>query len=1031
MSGRHILIAALLLVLSLPVAAANTFIEDFTTQDYMDAAATTLDWDTAAGELRLYPFERSLVGALATPGNPIKLAVAGNLAYLACNAGGVAIVDITDPENPLQVFVFSPGAMTRAVALAGRLLYVAADAKIYVYDVGNPTSPVMVGDVNLPGLCFALCVDGDRLYSANDNGGISVIDITDPATPSLLGTLAMSGNTRDLAIAGNLLYVACHNSGIAIVDVADPAAPVQIGGRPTTSARSLALHGEYLFVADYSAGVQVIDIGNPVNPVIVGSVSPTSVTMDVHALGNHLFIADYTAGLIIADITDPEAPTVLERIDATATCALLAVGNHVYAADYIAGFEVYEFAGTRIPLQIGSALTGSACTNVEVEGDHALLGVNGLFSIYDISDIGSPSLVGTYPGFDTQAVAVSGNTACIAAADSLYILDVTDLVHPSRLGAHVGAGVGADIEVEGTLAFITNDDLLIYDISDPTAPTHLGTFASASGSDTEVVGDRAYVGASTKVHILDISDPANPVQIEDCYFGSYHCTSVEVADGLVFAGVNTRGLYIFDAETGNNLSQVESYPPNDIAVAGNRIFSCTDDIEVIDITDPANPIRQGTANSSLRGQDLCLIGDALICTSDFMAEGFEVYSLLQGDFDSENRSAQSSIICNSANIIAALRLSTQQDDHINWEVSTTNGYIWLPVENQDRWLFAEGWGYSLKWRSEHIVGETGINPACRRLDIKWLLASGEIETIADIPNDQGGQVRLSWLRSGFDMQGSTTPITGYEIYRRIDDRGRRATGGERWPDGEWDFIATVPAHGEETYSVVAPTLADSTIDDGLIESLFFIRSTTTDPYTFYDSAVIAGYSVDNLAPAVPVNFRRETPTLLVWEEADEEDFGFFTIYGSQVDHLDGSEEIIGYSTGIDMEITGHALPYFHLTASDLSGNESGAATVAGATTAPENLPMRYALHQCLPNPFNPTTLISFDLPVASRVSLTVYDAAGRLVLHLIDDELLPAGSQNSIWHGRNRQGAEMSSGLYFCTLETGGFSQTRKMTLVR
>ena len=85
----------------------------------------------------------------------------------------------------------------------------------------------------------------------------------------------------------------------------------------------------------------------------------------------------------------------------------------------------------------------------------------------------------------------------------------------------------------------------------------------------------------------------------------------------------------------------------------------------------------------------------------------------------------------------------------------------------------------------------------------------------------------------------------------------------------------------------------------------------------------------------------------------------------------------------------------------------------------------------VPNPFNPQTTISFDLPGEMPVNLSVYDVRGRLVDVLIDDEIAGAGRNEIVWRGRDRRGRELPSGTYFYRLEAGGFSETKRMTLLK
>ncbi len=83
-----------------------------------------------------------------------------------------------------------------------------------------------------------------------------------------------------------------------------------------------------------------------------------------------------------------------------------------------------------------------------------------------------------------------------------------------------------------------------------------------------------------------------------------------------------------------------------------------------------------------------------------------------------------------------------------------------------------------------------------------------------------------------------------------------------------------------------------------------------------------------------------------------------------------------------------------------------------------------------PNPFNPLTRVSFDLPVAGRVSLGVYDIHGRLVRLLLEDTL-PAGPGSAIWDGTDNRGRTVGSGVYFARLITADGVVQHKMVLVK
>ncbi len=97
------------------------------------------------------------------------------------------------------------------------------------------------------------------------------------------------------------------------------------------------------------------------------------------------------------------------------------------------------------------------------------------------------------------------------------------------------------------------------------------------------------------------------------------------------------------------------------------------------------------------------------------------------------------------------------------------------------------------------------------------------------------------------------------------------------------------------------------------------------------------------------------------------------------------------------------------------------------------LPKSFSLSQNFPNPFNPSTSINFNMPdgiKAHHTTLKIYDLRGRLIRTLIDKPLAP-GSYTVSWEGKNEKGQKVSSGAYFYRLTSAGFSQTRKMVLIK
>ena len=104
----------------------------------------------------------------------------------------------------------------------------------------------------------------------------------------------------------------------------------------------------------------------------------------------------------------------------------------------------------------------------------------------------------------------------------------------------------------------------------------------------------------------------------------------------------------------------------------------------------------------------------------------------------------------------------------------------------------------------------------------------------------------------------------------------------------------------------------------------------------------------------------------------------------------------------------------------------------GSSSASQRFPESYALKQSFPNPFNPSAVIEYSLPVISRVRLNVYNSIGQMVATL-QDGVEGAGYKTVHWNG-----SDVASGIYFYRLQAVSisnpaitFNETRKMVLLK
>jgi predicted lipoprotein with Yx(FWY)xxD motif len=365
-----------------------------------------------------------------------------------------------------------------------------------------------------------------------------------------------------------------------------------------------------------------------------------------------------------------------------------------------------------------------------------------------------------------------------------------------------------------------------------------------------------------------------------------------------------------------------------------------------------------------------------------------------------------------------------------------------------------------------------------------------IDSVSDVPGDEGGRVRIAINSTTWDHeQWYSHPVSLYNVWQRVDDpaliamidqgAGDGATIEEmsesspghstdassvsawpaiewndryfvqsnellqavQFPPGTWELLGSFAACQHQEYIYRASTLADST-GAGIPYSVYMVSVHTTTPSIWYTSEPDSGYSVDNLPPQPPEALVAEQSSVPVglsldWEVNVENDFSYYAVY------RDSSEDFMPapgnrIATPVDPEYFDdewrwNAGYYYKVSATDIHGNESDFVlltpeNVTGADTP--GRPRASYLRQNFPNPFNPSTTIEFGLERPARVSLMVYDAAGRLV-HVIADDDRPAGHYAEVWDGKDASSRAVSSGVYFYRLDTGSLTKTKKMILIK
>jgi hypothetical protein len=149
-------------------------------------------------------------------------------------------------------------------------------------------------------------------------------------------------------------------------------------------------------------------------------------------------------------------------------------------------------------------------------------------------------------------------------------------------------------------------------------------------------------------------------------------------------------------------------------------------------------------------------------------------------------------------------------------------------------------------------------------------------------------------------------------------------------------------------------------------------------------------------------------------------------YGFLVTAIDASSSGDQIKITIWDKLDGDKVIYDNLVMNELGG---GYITIIPTPFVKEgdelNIPYEFSLEQNYPNPFNPSTTIKYSIPDNGFVTLKVYDIIGNELITLVNEERSPGSYEVSF------NASEYSSGIYIYSLRTDGFTQTKKMMLIK
>jgi hypothetical protein len=246
------------------------------------------------------------------------IVVSSGLAFLSLAAGGLVIMNISNPAQPMLLGSYDHNA---TVGFFENLWYDSTTQLVYIthpyYDLliincSNPTTPTLVStfEIGEPFYMSNLFIEDEVAYltSSGSEGSLALVNVSTPQEPTLLSWTTVGDAIMDIQILEHRAYLVMQYNYLAIIDVSTPTAPSKVSSLKNWwfQTQTLFVNNSKVFIAQYAAGLRVVDTSNPANPVEIAAIRDhyRGICYDVVVQGAYIFIADGWDGLEIYQLVE-------------------------------------------------------------------------------------------------------------------------------------------------------------------------------------------------------------------------------------------------------------------------------------------------------------------------------------------------------------------------------------------------------------------------------------------------------------------------------------------------------------------------------------------------------------------------------------------------------------------------------------------------------------------------------------------------------------------------------------------------------
>ena len=955
-----------------------------------------------------YPSTQISLYPNTTGDNYLGLWLTGNVLYATNGNDGMDEFTVSAGYFTFVTTHTLPGYCQFISGLAnGNLAIAARGTGINLFD------PVAGSNFPIPTTAPAqgCCTFDNTIYAGVSYAGVAPgVTGFDIITTSVIGGYYIEGGPRNIFVMGDIAYIADYDAGLKTFDVSDPRNPVELGTGAIEDdwAYDVAVVGDYAFVVAFFSGLHVFDVSTPANPIEVGTYPVTQQGSRACALytNNYLIMVHYDLGIAKFDITNPMNPGLVGTWVATTgeprDVVVDETEGFAFVADYGEttddGVDVWDISG--VPTAPIDQYPIENCRSVAVLADYLYAGGNdGILHFFSVSGAGMLTHLNQYQTVnDIHGLAVD-NLYYVYAANwekGMEVVYAIDPANPEQAAYVETQGFGKAACYHDNFIYIADSySFYIYALGGAVEVT-LPDIEAAAGSALVIP---VTVTETTGLNILS-ANMTITYDLEILNIDTFDAagTMMEIANWII-----TPNLTPGSAILGGWAS-----PPTFVPLTGSgTLINFTGMVdagaavgETTDLTFTYFIFGEGRPVAYTYNGSVTVI-------AQYTISGTVTY------YDPANPNAVPDVDVDLSGF-AVLSYTTGGDGYYEF-TDLGPGYYEVDL---------------------HKMG--GVNNAVDFSDAVYA-AQAAVGLITFTPHqtiagDVYGGTGMTFDDAVYIAQFSVGLITQFQ---------QAAAHQSDWAFDPWGMEYD-PLSGDEIqdytailygdcYTSWSPTVVASAVTETKNNLLSVEKESYSEGDIIYVNVHFAGDQpvdgVDNCFLQFEMSYN---PSQVSFEAAHLTDL---TQNWTQVINNNEPGLIKGgafYTQQVTLDHTGDIMMRLEFKAKKAIKEIPVSLTSYQTTNSnvyQASFPETYYLAQNHPNPFNAGTVIRYYVPIEGNVTLDVYNSLGQKVRSLVNS--VQTGYQEKVFNGRDDNGVDLASGIYFYQIRVNNYRQTMKMVLVR